>query len=191
MKRKLYEKLVEWKQKSQGRSAVLIQGARRVGKSYIAEQFAKNEYDSYILIDFNRAGQQVRDIFLYDIEDLDSFFLKLTTLYNTKLTERQSLIIFDEVQLFPRARSVIKYLVADGRYDYLETGSLISIRENVKDILIPSEEEQINMYPMDLEEFLWAMGNETMMQLIRDCYVKKSLWDRRCIERRWIISGST
>lgn len=101
MKRKLYEKLVEWKQKSQGRSAVLIQGARRVGKSYIAEQFAKNEYDSYILIDFNRAGQQVRDIFLYDIEDLDSFFLKLTTLYNTKLTERQSLIIFDEVQLFP------------------------------------------------------------------------------------------
>ena len=173
MKRKLYEKLVEWKQKSQGRSAVLIQGARRVGKSYIAEQFAKNEYDSYILIDFNRAGQQVRDIFLYDIEDLDSFFLKLTTLYNTKLTERQSLIIFDEVQLFPRARSVIKYLVADGRYDYLETGSLISIRENVKDILIPSEEEQINMYPMDLEEFLWAMGNETMMQLIRDCYVKK------------------
>ena len=174
MKRKLYEKLVEWKQKSQGRSAVLIQGARRVGKSYIAEQFAKNEYDSYILIDFNRAGQQVRDIFLYDIEDLDSFFLKLTTLYNTKLTERQSLIIFDEVQLFPRARSVIKYLVADGRYDYLETGSLISIRENVKDILIPSEEEQINMYPMDLEEFLWAMGNETMMQLIRDCYVKKA-----------------
>ena len=173
MKRKLYEKLVEWKQKSQGRSAVIIQGARRVGKSYIAEQFAKNEYDSYILIDFNRAGQQVRDIFLYDIEDLDSFFLKLTTLYNTKLTERQSLIIFDEVQLFPRARSVIKYLVADGRYDYLETGSLISIRENVKDILIPSEEEQINMYPMDLEEFLWAMGNETMMQLIRDCYVKK------------------
>ena len=174
MKRKLYEKLVEWKRKSQGRSAVLIQGARRVGKSYIAEQFAKNEYDSYILIDFNRAGQQVRDIFLYDIEDLDSFFLKLTTLYNTKLTERQSLIIFDEVQLFPRARSVIKYLVADGRYDYLETGSLISIRENVKDILIPSEEEQINMYPMDLEEFLWAMGNETMMQLIRDCYVKKA-----------------
>ena len=151
MKRKLYEKLVEWKQKSQGRSAVLIQGARRVGKSYIAEQFAKNEYDSYILIDFNRAGQQVREIFLYDIDNLDSFFLKLTTLYNIKLTERRSLIIFDEVQLFPRARSVIKYLVADGRYDYLETGSLISIRENVKDILIPSEEEQINMYPMPWE----------------------------------------
>ena len=174
MKRKLYEKLVEWKQKSQGRSAVLIQGARRVGKSYIAEQFAKNEYDSYILIDFNRAGQQVREIFLYDIDNLDSFFLKLTTLYNIKLTERHSLIIFDEVQLFPRARSAIKYLVADGRYDYLETGSLISIRENVKDILIPSEEEQINMYPMDLEEFLWAMGNETMMPLIRDCFVKRT-----------------
>ncbi len=173
MRRKVYEKLLEWKQKSSGQSAVLLQGARRVGKSYIAREFAEKEYSSYILIDFNLADQQVRDMFLHDIGDLDTFFLKLSTLYNTKLKERESLIILDEVQLFPRARSVIKYLVADGRYDYIETGSLVSIKENVEGILLPSEEDQINLHPMDFEEFLWAMGNETMMRLIQDCFEKK------------------
>ena len=117
-------------------------------------------------------NQQIKDLFLYDINDLDTFFLKLSTLYNTKLFKRNSAIIFDEVQLFPRARSVIKYLVADGRYDYIETGSLVSIKKNVKDILIPSEEDQINMYPMDFEEFLWAMGNDTMYDLIKTCFEK-------------------
>ena len=115
----------------------------------------------------------MRDLFLYDLGDLNTFFLKLTTLFNTKLYERQSLIIFDEVQLFPRARSAVKYLVADGRYDYMETGSLISIRENVKDILIPSEEDQLDMHPMDFEEFLWAVGNETLMDLIRTCFERR------------------
>ena len=173
MRRKVYEKLLEWKQKSSGQSAVLLQGARRVGKSYIAREFAEKEYSSYILIDFNLADQQVRDMFLHDIGDLDTFFLMLSTLYNTKLKERESLIILDKVQLFPRARSVIKYLVADGRYDYIETGALVSIKENVEGILLPSEEDQINLNPMDFEEFLWAMGNETMMRLIQDCFEKK------------------
>lgn len=172
MRRKIYEKLLEWKQRN-GESALLVQGARRVGKSYIVEEFAKREYKSYILIDFNKTDQQIKDIFNYDLDDLKTFFMKLTAFYGVKLHERESLIIFDEVQLFPRARSAIKYLVADGRYDYIETGSLISIRENVKDILIPSEEDHINMYPLDFEEFLWAVGNESMMELIKDCYEKK------------------
>ena len=174
MKRKLYQQLKEWKTKSRGRSAVLIQGARRVGKSYIAEKFAANEYASYILIDFNKVNQQVLDLFLYNVDNLNLFFLKLSTVFNVKLHERNSVIIFDEVQLFPRARSVIKYLVEDGRYDYIETGSLVSIKKNTEDILIPSEEDHINMYPMDFEEFLWAIGNETMMELIRHCYETKS-----------------
>lgn len=173
MRRKAYDQLCRWKEKSGGESALLIQGARRVGKSYLVEEFARAKYRSYILIDFNIAGQEVRDLFLYDIGDLNTFFLKLTTLFNTKLYERESLIIFDEVQLFPRARSAVKYLVADGRYDYIETGSLISIRENVKDILIPSEEDHLNMYPMDFEEFLWAVGNETLMELVRNCFEER------------------
>ncbi len=173
MRRKMYDKLLQWKERSDGKSALLIQGARRVGKSYIVEEFAKSEYESYILIDFNKADQQVKDIFLHDLDNMNSFFLKLATLYGIRLHERKSLIVLDEVQLFPRARSAIKYLVADGRYDYIETGSLISIRENVKDILIPSEEDHINMYPMDFEEFLWAVGNEMMMDFIRDCYENK------------------
>ena len=173
MRRKIYDRLLQWKKKNNGRSALLVQGARRVGKSYIVEAFAKAEYQSYILIDFNIVDMQVRDMFLHDLNDLNTFFLKLTTLFNTKLYERQSLIILDEVQLFPRARSAIKYLVADGRYDYIETGSLISIRENVKDILIPSEEDHMNLYPMDFEEFLWANDNETMMELVWNCYENK------------------
>lgn len=173
MRRKIYDRLLQWKKKNNGRSALLVQGARRVGKSYIVEAFAKAEYQSYILIDFNIVDMQVRDMFLHDLNDLNTFFLKLTTLFNTKLYERQSLIILDEVQLFPRARSAIKYLVADGRYDYIETGSLISIRENVKDILIPSEEDHMNLYPMDFEEFLWANDNETMMEFVWNCYENK------------------
>lgn len=173
MRRKAYDSLLAWKNGSAGKTALLVQGARRVGKSYIVEEFAKKEYRSYILIDFNKAGEQVKDLFNNDLNDMRSFFLKLSALYGTSLHERESLIIFDEVQLFPRARSAVKYLVADGRYDYIETGSLISIRENVKDILIPSEEDRLDMYPFDFEEFLWAFGDETIMPLIRDSFEKK------------------
>ena len=170
MRRKMYQQLLNWKQREQGGSALLVQGARRVGKSYLVEGFAKAEYDSYILIDFNKAGNEVRDMFLHDLDDLDTFFLKLSALYNTRLVPRSSLIVFDEVQLFPRARSAIKYLVADGRYDYIETGSLVSIKKNVQDILIPSEEDSIEMHPMDFEEFCWALGNETIVPLARECF---------------------
>lgn len=173
MKRKTLDRLTEWKETSGGETALLVQGARRVGKSYIVEEFAKAEYKSYILIDFNKVDEQVKDIFIHDLSDMDTFFLKLSTLYNTRLYNRESLIILDEVQLFPRARSAIKYLVADGRYDYIETGSLISIKKNVENILIPSEEDKLNMYPMDFEEFLWALGNETMYPLIKNCFEKK------------------
>lgn len=170
MRRKAYQKLVDWKRREQGNSALLIQGARRVGKSYIVEKFARAEYDTYVLIDFNKAGDDVRDLFQHDLNDLDIFFLKLSALYNTRLIPRRSLIVFDEVQLFPRARSAIKYLVADGRFDYIETGSLMSIKKNVQDILIPSEEDAIDMHPMDFEEFCWAMGNESLMPLARECF---------------------
>jgi len=173
MKRKIYDKLLDWKTKSNGTSALLIQGARRTGKSYIAEEFGKNEYKSCILLDFNLASREVKDLFLYDINDLNTFFLKLSALFNTRLYERDTLIILDEVQLFPRARSVIKYLVKDGRYDYMETGSLISIKKNTDGILIPSEEDHIDMFPMDFEEFLWALGEDTMSETIKTCFEKK------------------
>lgn len=173
MRRRIYGELAKWRQEEAGRTALLIDGARRVGKSYIAEEFARAEYKSYILIDFNRAGHEVMDLFQNYLNDLDMFFLYLSNYYGVKLYERETLIIFDEVQLFPRARSAVKYLVADGRYDYIETGSLMSIRKNVEDILIPSEERHIRMYPLDFEEFLWAMGNETMMDLIRLCFEKR------------------
>lgn len=170
-------------EKNNGESALLIKGARRVGKSYIVEQFAKAEYKSYILIDFNQASNEVKDLFEHFLTDLDTFFLYLSSIYNVKLYPRQTLIILDEVQLFPRARSAIKYLVADGRYDYIETGSLISIKKNVKDILIPSEEDHLEMYPLDFEEFLWALGNETLMNVIRDCFEKSVLSVRLCIAK--------
>ena len=173
MKRKMYDYLVKWKKRTNGASALLVQGARRVGKSYIVEDFAKSEYRSYILIDFNKADDTVRDIFEHDLNNMDMLFQKLSTLYNKKLYPRESLIIFDEVQLFPRARSAIKYLVEDGRFDYIETGSLISIRKNVENILIPSEEDMVNMYPMDFEEFLWAIGDETLYSLITECFKKQ------------------
>ena len=173
MKRKIYEKLLDWKRKEAGRTALLIDGARRVGKSYIAKEFAEAEYKSHILIDFNRAPKEVVDLFDNYLNDLDTLFMYLSSFYGTKLYERETLIILDEVQLCPRARSAIKYLVADGRYDYLETGSLMTIKKNVKDILIPSEEEHIKMYPLDFEEFLWALDNDMLMPFIRNCYEKK------------------
>ena len=173
MRRKIYEEILKWKKRSAGQTALLIDGARRVGKSYIAEKFAAAEYKSYLLIDFNRAPKEVTDLFETYLNDLDTLFMYLSGFYNTKLYERETLIILDEVQLCPRARSAIKYLVADGRYDYLETGSLMSIKKNVKDILIPSEEEHLKMYPLDFEEFLWALDNETLMPLIQTCYEKK------------------
>lgn len=148
----------------------MVDGARRVGKSYVVEQFAKAAYKSYILIDFNRVSDEVKDLFNHYLNDLDMLFMYLAGYYNVKLYEHESLIIFDEVQLFPRARAAIKYLVADGRYDYIETGSLMSIKRNVKDIVIPSEERHIKMYPMDFEEFLWAMGNDVLMDIIRKHY---------------------
>ncbi len=141
-----------------------------MGKSYIAEEFAKAEYKSYILIDFNRIPKEITDLFELYLNDLDTFFLYLSNYYNVKLYERETLVIFDEVQLFPRARSAIKYLVADGRYDYLETGSLMSIKANTKDIVIPSEERHIKMFPLDFEEFLWALDNQLLMDFIRQCF---------------------
>ena len=156
MRRKMYEKLLEWKKESNGEVALLIDGARRIGKSYIVKQFAEENYKSYILIDFNQVGIEIKELFNNYLNNLDMFFMYLSSYYKVDLYERDTLIIFDEVQLFPRARSAIKYLVADGRYDYIETGSLISIKKNVENILIPSEERHLNMYPMDFEEFLWA-----------------------------------
>lgn len=173
MKRKIYETLYQWKTNSQGKTAILIDGARRVGKSYIAEQFAKENYKSFIVLDFNKIPNEVKDLFDYYLNDLDTLFIYLSNYFNVKLYERESLIIFDEVQLYPKARAAIKYLVEDGRYDYIETGSLMSIKKNVKDILIPSEEEHIEMHPMDFEEFLWALGNYTLMSLIQKCYIEK------------------
>lgn len=174
LKRKIYDKLLEWKNQSNGSTAILIDGARRVGKSYIAEEFGKREYKSYILIDFGKAPQDVLDLFIHDSANLDLFFAKLSAFYAKTLHKRNSLIIFDEVQQFPRARQLIKYLVADGRYDYIETGSLIRLKKNVQDIIIPSEEEHIEMFPMDFEEFLWAMGDEATVPLIRSCFESKT-----------------
>lgn len=171
-KRKIYQKLLEWKQESDGRTALMIEGARRVGKSTVVEEFARNEYNSYILIDFSVVSQTVKDLFT-DLSDLNFFFLQLQLLFHVDLIERKSVIIFDEVQLYPLARQAIKVLVKDHRYDYIETGSLISIKKNVKGILIPSEERKISMYPMDYEEFLWALSDQTTIPLIQTCFEKR------------------
>ncbi|MEE3472999.1 MAG: AAA family ATPase [Butyrivibrio hungatei] len=168
-KRKIYSKLIEWKNESDGRTALLIEGARRIGKSTIVKEFAVNEYESYILIDFSSAPKTIHDLF-DDISDLNYLFLQLQLQYHVDLIERKSLIVFDEVQFCPKARQAIKHLVQDHRYDYIETGSLISIRRNVKDILIPSEERKLSMFPMDYEEFLWALGDSTSYKLIRRFY---------------------
>ena len=148
-KRKLYNKLLAWKHQAAGTKALLIEGARRIGKSTLVEEFAKNEYRSYLLIDFNKVSDSVVSAFNNYMNDLDTFFLILSSEYGVKLYSKESVIIFDEIQQFPKARQAIKYLVADGRFDYIETGSLISIKENVKDITIPSEERALTMYPMD------------------------------------------
>ena len=183
MKRKIYNKLLDWKNKRNGATAVLIEGARRIGKSYIVEEFARNEYDSYLLIDFNKADKVVW-----------SWFDTLQILYGTRLTPGKSVIVFDEVQLCPRARAAIKYLVADGRFHYIETGSLVSIKKNVRDIVIPSEEEAMPMFPMDFEEFLWAMGNDMLMPYIRQCFEKRQpmgALHRKAVEyfRTYMIVG--
>lgn len=173
MKRKVYNEILRWKKESQGKTALLVEGARRVGKSYIVEEFAKENYKSYILVDFSKISNEVKELFENYLDNLDYLFTYVSTYYGIKLYERDTLFIFDEIQFCPKARGAIKHLVADGRYDYIETGSLISIKKNVKDILIPSEEEMIKMNPMDLEEFLWAMGNDTLMDFIKDCLKNK------------------
>lgn len=173
MRRKIYDRLLQWKREKDGTTALMIEGARRVGKSYIAEEFARNEYDSYILIDFSKAPKRVKDWFDEYLEDVDTLLQNIQLHYKRQLTPRRSLIIFDEVQKCPRAREAVKSLVADHRFDYLETGSLISIKKNVDGILIPSEEDGVDMYPMDFEEFLWAMGNEVMMPYIRERFEKR------------------
>lgn len=171
-KRKIYNEILEWKENRSSRYALLIKGARRVGKSTIVEEFAKNEFKSYILIDFAHTSQDIIDLF-DDTYHLDFFFLQLQQLTGTRLYENESVIIFDEVQLLPKARQAIKYLVADGRYRYIETGSLLSIRRNTRDILIPSEEHKLSMYPMDFEEFLWAIGDDITPDTIRTLWQMK------------------
>lgn len=176
-RRKLYERLLEWKRVSNGKTAIMVEGARRVGKSTLVEMFAKNEYESYILIDFNEASDEVKALF-DNLMNKDYIFLQLQSIYNVILKERRSVIVFDEVQTCPKARQAIKYLVKDGRYDYIETGSLISIKKNTKDITLPSEEERVTLYPMDYEEFRWAMGDETTVPLLRTFYDKNLPLDK-------------
>ena len=173
IKRKIYDKLLEWKTRDQGECALLIEGARRVGKSYIVEKFAKQEYKSYLLIDFSKAPEDIRKLFETEAEDPDVLFQTLQAYYKVKLHKRESCIIFDEIQFCPKARQMIKQLVADRRYDYIETGSLISLKQNISDILIPSEEESIRMNPLDFEEFLWAMGDDTTYPLIKEHFMEK------------------
>ena len=171
-KRKIYDKMLRWKTERQGSTALLIQGARRTGKSTIAEEFAKREDESYILIDFVEAPQSVRELF-EDISDLDKLFFSLQYQYNVRLKERKSVIIFDEVQNCPKARQSIRKLVKDHRYDYIETGSLISIKRNIKDIRIPSEETRLTLYPMDYEEFRWALGDNVSVEMMKEAYIRQ------------------
>ena len=178
LKRKIYDKLLEWKKECGGTKAILIEGARRIGKSTVCEEFGKNEYETYILIDFAKKDAAVERYFIQYLNDLDTFFMMLSTYFGIKLVDRKSLIIFDEVQMFPQARAAIKYLVADGRYDYIETGSLISVKENIKDIVIPSEERSLCMYPLDFEEFAWALGEELLISYIKKCFENKEPLER-------------
>lgn len=176
MKRKIYNQLLSWKKDWNGKTALLIDGARRVGKSWIVEEFGRNEYKSYILIDFNNTSTEIKNLFDQHLADLDTFFMLLSLYTGIQLHSRDSLIIFDEVQMYPKARAAIKYLVADGRYDYIETGSLVSINHNVKNIVIPSEEIRLDMFPMDLEEFCWAIGEKQMFD-----YLKKMFDSRKAL----------
>ncbi len=170
-KRKLYNKMLEWKREFDGKTALLIKGARRVGKSTLVEEFAKNEYESYILIDFSIASKEVNTLFS-DLSDLNYLFLRLQMIYHVNLVERKSVIIFDEVQMQPMARQAIKHLVKDHRYDYIETGSLLSIKKNIKDIVIPSEETRLQLFPLDYEEFRWALGDTVTLPLLLNTYKK-------------------
>lgn len=173
IERKAYKKLLEWKNQANGKSALLIEGARRIGKSTIARKFGENEYKSYIEIDFNKVSKKIRNNFDENLNNLDVFYQNISLEYNKPLYKRESLIIFDEIQKFPKAREAIKYLVEDGRYDFIETGSLISIKENVKDITIPSEERKLKMFPCDFEEFAQALGERILLDYIKDCWEKK------------------
>lgn len=168
--RKAYEKLLEWKKGTNGESAMLIEGARRVGKSYLVKHFAEKEYASHIYIDFANVAKDILELFENDMTNLDMFFLKLQSYYGVQLQKRRSCVIFDEVQMYPKARQMIKYLVADGRYDYIETGSLVSIKQNIENIVIPSEEESIQLNPLDFEEFLMAVGEGMLVEYIRECF---------------------
>ena len=172
-KRKIYQKLLEWKELSGGKTAVLLEGARRIGKSTVVEEFAKREYDDYMILDFAKENKDIKNNFIENMDNLDTFFRNLFLLKGRQLKGERCALIFDEVQLFPMARQAIKYLVADGRYEYIETGSLISIRKNVQDILIPSEEYRIKMYPMDFEEYLWAQGDELTYEVIKEAFEKR------------------
>ena len=189
------QELEKWKESGAGKTALLIDGARRVGKSYIAEAFARENYKSYIVIDFNQVGEDIKELFDNYLMDLDSLFMYLSAIYGVKLYPGESLIILDEIQMFPRARAAIKYLVKDGRYHYLETGSLMSVRSNVEDIVIPSEERHLKLFPMDFEEFLWAMSEEQLAEAIKTNYEKKSemgqALHRKCMTlfRQYVIVG--
>jgi len=195
MERKIYKRLLEWKAQDAGECALLLDGARRVGKSYIVEKFARNEYRSYLLINFAKATSEIKELFAQYQEQLDVLFLKLSEFYGVRLYRGESLVIFDEVQECPKARESIKHLVADGRYHYLETGSLVSIDENVEDIVIPSEEERVKMYPMDFEEFLWALGDEMTMGFVREHFSSKTpmgvALHRKCMDyfRQYLVVG--
>lgn len=165
--------MLEWKNNDKGTTALLIDGARRIGKSYICEEFGKNEYKSYILIDFGNISKEIVDVFENESSNLDLFFMKISAFYGIRLYERESLIIFDEIQQFPRARQLIKYLVKDGRYDYIEIGSLLSLKRNTENIILPSEEKHIEMFPLDFEEFLWALGDTVTVLLLKEFFIKK------------------
>ena len=186
-RRKIYDKFLAWKKESNGKKALLIEGARRIGKSTIVEEFAKNEYKSYIIIDFAKVSEEVQGYFSSYLNDLDTFYMLLSVHYGVKLYHRESVILFDEVQRFPKARESIKYLVADGRYDFMETGSLISIKENVKDIIIPSEERHLKMYPMDFEEFCWALEEVPLVEYIHRCFEGKTPLERGLHDKAMLI----
>lgn len=183
-KRKLYAVMSDWKKTKNGKTALLIKGARRVGKSTLVEQFAKNEYKSYILIDFSRTDKEIQALF-QNMMNLDYFFVRLQNIFGTSLHKRESVIVFDEVQNFPPARQAIKHLVKDGRYDYIETGSLISIKKNIQGIVLPSEEHSETLYPMDFEEFYWAIGNETTPQQLREAF-QMHIPMGEAVHRRWM-----
>lgn len=186
-RRKIYDKFLAWKKESNGKKALLVEGARRIGKSTIVEEFARNEYKSYLIIDFAKAPEEVKGYFSSYLDDLDTFYMLLSVHYGVKLHPRESVILFDEVQRFPKAREAIKYLVADGRYDFIETGSLISIKENVKDITIPSEERHLRMYPMDFEEFCWALEEVPLVDYIHRCFEEKTPLERSLHDKAMLV----